>query len=57
MTVARVGECWGKRRYLTWRHAASDAKRLRRRVGHPVEPYHCRACGGVHVGHTMKVPA
>lgn len=40
----RVAECSGKHRFASW-EAASGAIRNRE-----TNPYHCRTCGGWHIG-------
>jgi hypothetical protein len=46
-----LAACSRKRRYNNW----SEAQRAIRRSGYDgwdhMEPYRCRACAGVHVGH------
>lgn len=45
--------CTGKRRYESWAVAARMARRTRRQAHAPLVPYHCRFCGGYHVGSEM----
>jgi len=46
-------QCSGKKGYLTYEHAAWDAKQMRRK--HIVcQVYHCRFCSYWHVGRASK---
>ena len=40
----------GKHVYLTWTHAESDAKQLRRKGSKRVLPFRCPRCRGIHTG-------
>lgn len=40
----------GKKNYTTWKHAAFDARELRRKRNEPEKPYYCRKCQAWHVG-------
>lgn len=45
--------CRGKKAYLSYQHAAHDARALRRKKGRKhgrATAYHCRNCGFWHVG-------
>lgn len=43
--------CVGKRQYLTWTHAAYDAREMRRRSkSRRAGVYRCHWCGRIHVG-------
>lgn len=44
---APISKCTGKAAFLSWTLAEKAAKRTRRENRHP---YHCRACGYVHLG-------
>ena len=47
----------GKTRYATWRHAAYDARALRRHKSNRSnreQPYSCSRCSGFHVGNSSN---
>lgn len=49
----------GKRVYLTWAHAANDARQMRRNkrnAGSRELPYSCHLCSGFHAGQHVKNP-
>lgn len=52
MTGSTPSQSCGKKLYQSWRHAANDAKALRRK-GHPEQVYYCRKCQCWHVGANM----
>ena len=47
--------CEGKIAYGSWKRAQGDAKHLKKKLGHKVEPYTCAFCGGIHLGHPSRV--
>jgi hypothetical protein len=47
---SEVEECYGKRIFLTWDHAASQAKGHGRRSHLHLSPYRCPHCKAIHVG-------
>ena len=46
----RVASCDHKKQYLTYQHAAFDAKAMRRNYDGKVHVYHCKYCNAWHVG-------
>lgn len=54
--TARVIQCEGKARFVTYRIAARVARRQSHRDGEPYEPYRCRYCNGLHIGTKADKP-
>ena len=56
--IGQTIACFGKKRFATWNEAMAVASRkpgkVRKEREHR-EPYHCRHCGGVHLGHTDRL--
>jgi len=46
----RIASCEHKKQYLTYEHAAFDAKAMRRNYDGKVHVYHCKYCNAWHVG-------
>jgi hypothetical protein len=49
-----VTGCTGKRRFICFGHARRAAKRRNRHDQSHLEAYHCRHCGGFHVGESRR---
>jgi hypothetical protein len=45
----------GKKAYLSYSHAANDARTVRKSYGEAESVYRCRRCGAWHVGHTERL--
>lgn len=47
--------CVGKRKYATAKEALRDVADMRRKQRRSdIDAYHCRHCGGIHIGHTPR---
>lgn len=47
----RKKSCDGKVKYINEEDAERSAKAVHRKTGHWIEAYHCKFCGGFHIGH------